>query len=229
MIFCKLNKCTEPSMVFSDNPAAFSVWKNSKEQLRVLAKTGEPIATLRPFEEVFANAIVRNTFRRVNAAKKNVFPWLPFGIMAQHNLAVFHDSTNVFMIEKYRLTPQPITETPKTSTKKTREESVRVEHKGVHGTICNDRDRRKLHWHGTDYTKGSTFSTYGSSSPRHMSKEEADRHLTEFFRDTVELTIALEGSVHSHEDIRRAAKALTAIAKESSRNTSRVRNLNKFI
>ena len=228
MIVCKLDRCTEPSMVFSDHPAAFNEWKNSKEPLRVLSKTGEPIATFMPFDEVFANTIVRNTFRRVNAAKKNEFPWLPFGIMAQHNLAVFHDSSNIFMIEKYRLTPQPTTKTRNTTTKKTREKSMRLEHRGAFGTICNDRGWRKLYFLNTDYTQGTTFSTYGCS-PRHISREDVDRHLKEFFRDTVNLTIALGGSMHSHEDVRRSAKALTAIAKESSRNTSRVRDLNEFI
>lgn len=229
MLSYKLNLCNEATMVFSDHPAAFDAWKATKQQLRVLTRDDKPITTFKTFKEVFSDPTVLNTFKRQNAIQKNQFPWMPVGVMCQRGLADWHDMTDVYMIEKYRLTPQPITETRNTSTKKTREESVRVEHKGVHGIICNDRDRRKLHWLGTDYTKGSTFSTYNSSSPRHMSKDEADRYLTEFFRDTVNLTIALEGSVRSHEDIRRAAKALIAIAKESSRNTSRVRNLNEFI
>ena len=208
MIVCKLDRCTEPSMVFSDHPAAFNEWKNSKEPLRVLSKTGEPIATFMPFDEVFANTIVRNTFRRVNAAKKNEFPWLPFGIMAQHNLAVFHDSTNIFMIEKYRLTPQPVPKTPRSTRRQTTRRPL-FSYKGYTSHMYRYRELWKLHVDVIDYPKGKTLSTANCVAP-FTSEVDAEKYLERVFRAIVDAGLALGKQPNKYRDLRSIAKVLNA-------------------
>jgi len=100
-IKCKLTNCSEASMVFSDHPELWKIWKHSGKELEVYSSSGKLLVTFQSYDKVFAIQAVRNTFNRILEEKKNDFPWMPVGVMVAKRVATWHDLTNKYMVDTY--------------------------------------------------------------------------------------------------------------------------------